>query len=73
MKKREAFPLQKVTLNLFEGDFDWLRENNGRLGAGKVIRELVRAHRNRVENRLGPIPVPDIDIDPKEILNDGEA
>lgn len=52
MKKKENYALQKVTLNLREGDFDKLRALHGRLGAGKVIRELVIGHINRVEEAV---------------------
>lgn len=67
MRRKEDFPLQKVTLNLFEGDFDWLRQNHGKLGAGKVVRELVRGHRSRIETEMAAKPLPDIHV-PKEVL-----
>jgi len=52
MRRKETYPLQKVTLNLREGDFDRLRVLHGRLGAGKVIRELVMGHIKRVEEAV---------------------
>ena len=52
MRRKENYPLQKVTLNLREGDFDRLRTLHGRLGAGKVIRELVMGHIKRVEEAV---------------------
>ncbi len=42
--------LQKVTLNLREGDMERLRELHPELpGAGFVIRELVKKHVDRLE------------------------
>ena len=53
MKRREAYPLQKVTLNLRAGDFDRLRILHGsKKGAGRVVRELVIGHLKRVDERM---------------------
>jgi len=49
--RKEEYPLQKVTLNLRDGDWNWLKEMHGQLGASKVIRELVMGHRKRSEER----------------------
>jgi hypothetical protein len=53
MRRKENYPLQKVTLNLRAGDFERLRNLHGRLGAGKVVRELVMGHIKRVEEAVG--------------------
>lgn len=69
MRRKEDYVLEKVTLNLREGDFARLRALHGRLGAGKVVRELVRGHLKRVDDKLAessiPAPsiVPDLDIE----------
>lgn len=47
--RKEAYPLEKVTLNLRQGDWEWLRTVHGKKGASKVIRELVKVHRERSE------------------------
>jgi hypothetical protein len=69
VRRKEDYNLQKVTLNLRSGDFDRLRTLHGRLGAGKVIRELVIGHIKRVDetvaqrasiNELRPLKVEDI-------------
>ena len=44
MRRREDHPIVKVTLNLFAGDWEKLQTWYPKLGAGKVVRELVRAH-----------------------------
>ena len=49
MRKKEDYDLQKVTLNLREGDWDRLRGLHGRQGASKTIRDLVIGHLTRVE------------------------
>jgi hypothetical protein len=52
LRRKEDYPLEKVTLNLRDGDFSRLRHLHGRLGAGKVVRELVIGHIKRVEEIL---------------------
>lgn len=47
MVRRLPFPIQKVTLNLREGDWDWLIMMHGRKGASKVIRDIVIGHVER--------------------------
>lgn len=49
MRRRETLEIEKVTMNLFKGDRFRLQDLHGRLGYGKVIRELVRAHIERAE------------------------
>lgn len=44
--------LEKETLNLYRGDFAKLQKFHPELGAGAVIRELVRAHILKVEAKL---------------------
>jgi hypothetical protein len=50
VRRKEDFPIQKVTLNLYHGDFEELRALHPRVGAAKVIRELVHAHIARVKD-----------------------
>lgn len=66
MRRREDFPLRKHTLNLFDGDFARLQELHPRLGAAKAVREIVRAHIKRAEERAAQRATPletDEDID----------
>jgi hypothetical protein len=49
MKRSEDYEMQKVTMNLRKGDVDKLRTLHGRLGASKVVRELIIGHIKRVE------------------------
>lgn len=75
MRRKEAYPLEKVTLNLRKGDFAKLQVMHGRLGAGKVIRELTIGHikrvEDRVEQRLGSVESPSIvPIDLEQILGE---
>jgi len=51
--RKSPYPLEKQTLNLREGDWGKLQEMHPRLGAGKVVRELVIAHVDRVALQLG--------------------
>ena len=50
-RRKLPYDLQKVTLNLRRGDFEWLRVIHGRDGASKVIRDMVQAHVDRVRNK----------------------
>lgn len=52
MTRRTEIPLQKHTLNLFEGDFDKLQGWYTKLGASRIVRELVRAQVRRVEESI---------------------
>jgi len=66
MAKRKADrPIQKVTLNLYDGDFAKLGELYPELGASRVIRELVSAHVRKVEFKAELLlpPVPEIHLD----------
>lgn len=48
-RRKEEEPLQKVTLNVFKSDYDWLGEQYPALGRTKAIRQLVRMHRLQIE------------------------
>jgi hypothetical protein len=50
MKRREDRAIQKHTLNLYAGDFAKLQVlYSSRLGAGKVIRDIIHAHIRKIE------------------------
>lgn len=49
MRRKEDFPLQKVTLSLYDGDWDYIRSLYSQIGASRVIRKLVRNFREKVE------------------------
>jgi len=50
MRRREDFAIRRHTLNLFDGDFERLQDIHGtRIGASKVIRDLVRAHLREID------------------------
>ena len=57
MRRREDRAISKHTLNLFAGDYEWLQSHySSRIGAAKVIRDLVHAHRRRIEERAAQRP-----------------
>ncbi len=58
MKRKEDFPIVKVTLNLFEGDWEKLQTWYPKLGGGKVVRELVRAHVRANEEKFNQTAEP---------------
>lgn len=43
MRRKLDKPTEKVTLNLFAGDFGQIREWEPRMGASTIIREIVHA------------------------------
>jgi hypothetical protein len=45
-------PLKKVTLQLFEGDFEFLQSYYRDIGGSAIVRELVAIHRAEIESRL---------------------
>ena len=50
MKRREDHPISKHTLNLYQGDYEELQAlYSTRIGAAKIIRDLVRAHIKKVK------------------------
>lgn len=50
--RRSKEPLQKVTINLFVGDFQRLGELYPLVGATNVIRELVRTHLRKIDEQV---------------------
>ena len=48
-------PLTKVTLNLYEGDWEKLRSVAPNAGAGVVVRNLVASFLERVDGTLPPV------------------
>ena len=53
----EHEPLQKHTLNLYEGDLERLASFYPELGATVVVRRVVRAHIRQLESGLSQLPV----------------
>jgi hypothetical protein len=52
MRRREDFAITKHTLNLYEGHYEYLQNYYGtRIGAAKVIRDLVRDHVKALESK----------------------
>lgn len=62
MKRKAPYELEKQSVNLRVGDWEKLRVLHPRLGAGRVIRELVIAHVDRVE-----IQLPEPDLEPVKV------
>jgi len=48
MRRREDHPIHKHTLNLYEGDYERL-QSLYRVGAAKIIRDIIRAHIRKIE------------------------
>lgn len=63
MRKREERPLSKHTLNLYLGDYNKLQAlYSTRVGAAKIIREIVHAHIRKIEeNAAQKMPLVDLD------------
>lgn len=51
-KRKSDKPLEKVTLNLFKGDFARLGELHPQIGASVVIREMISAHIRSVDETV---------------------
>jgi len=51
MRRREDRAITKHTLNLYAGDYEKLQQIHGtRIGAAKVIRDLVDFHIKKIQN-----------------------
>lgn len=64
--RKERFPLQKVTVKLFEGDFRELGDLYPKSGANRIIREMVHRHiavvKERAQQAVAALPVEEIDV-----------
>jgi len=67
--KRSDTPLEKVTLNMFQGDADRLRELFRRQGgASFIVRNLVRQYLRRLDEEASQkTPILNIKIDEREM------
>lgn len=61
--RKSVTPITKHTLNLFEGDYQRLQELYPKLGAGRVIRDIVRSHLRRLETEEPPVLVDHVDVE----------
>lgn len=59
---KKADNLQKHTLNLFSGDYDRLQQLFPDLGAGPVIRKIVREFIERCESNGFDLPSVSVDL-----------
>lgn len=61
-RRVEEDPLKKHTVNLYDGDFQRLRDIHGSdVGAGLVIRKLVRRHIQETEKKVNQVKLPEVD------------
>lgn len=70
MIRKEARPISKHTLNLFEGQLEKLQELHPRLGGARVIRTLIDDHIRGVEQGAAQNfePIPETNVTLEEIL-----
>ncbi len=63
MKRKESRPLKQHSLNLFEGQFDWLQARFPRAGAAKIIRTLIDQFIEKQETEAATaVPEPAIEV-----------
>lgn len=76
MRRREDLKITKHTLNLFEGDYAKLQGLYGsRVGAAKIIRDLIHAHIRKIEATAAQTYVPQVNHDEigiGELMTNGE-
>jgi len=60
---RDNPPLHKVTLNLFEGDFQRLQVYYNKNGAGAAIRLIIRNHLNRLDAKFAERVPPQTELE----------
>ncbi len=62
-RKHADHPLEKVTLLLYAGDMQDMRDLYPRMGVSSVVRSLIRRHLNEQRGReKAPIPVVDVEV-----------
>lgn len=59
MPKPKDLDLEKVTLNLYRGDFGRIQAAYDAIGGSKAIREIVRKHIRELEERM---PTEKVDV-----------
>lgn len=62
-RPKEAEPLVKVKVNLFERDYLRLKDLHTGLGATVAIRKLVRAYIEKVDRKIAPLEELDLEIE----------
>lgn len=67
MQRKSPIPISRHTLYLYEGDFAALQSAYSELGAGPAIRDIVRAHLNKVKAARVANTVGTLDINLGEI------
>jgi len=63
MQRKSAYPLVKITLNVGAEDWEKLKLFHPKLGPSRVLRELLRAHVRRIEERANQSPLTQADLD----------
>jgi len=63
MQRKAQFPILKVTLNVYEEDWEKLKILHPKLGPSRVTRELIRAHIRRIEEKQNQSSLSQIDLD----------
>lgn len=66
MRRVEDEPIEKVTLNLYKGDFAKLRKHYEKAGAGKIVRTLVRDYLRKVEENIAQ-RIPAATVEPPDL------
>jgi len=62
MRRREVRPITKHTLNLYVGDYNKLQTlYSSRVGAAKVIRDIIHAHIRKIEEDAAQKLILDLD------------
>lgn len=52
MRRREEHAIRRHSINLYDGDYEALQIIHGtRIGAAKIIRDLVRAHLRAIQRK----------------------
>lgn len=64
MRRKSQHPLKKHTTNLYEGDMETLRTLHPELGAGMVLREVVRAYIRKIQEQHAQTAaaIPQVDV-----------
>lgn len=62
-RPKSPIDLEKVTLNLFKGDWEFIATRYPNIGPSRVIRDLVRMHRRKLEKSTEDLQLTDLDLE----------
>lgn len=61
--RKESEELLKVTLNVYATDWKWMQETYLKVGASRATRQILRAHRQKVQAKIKSLPKTNLEVE----------